>query len=60
MKIPTKSGSMRIFSIAHKYNDEWCVEAEFHGQIMIVHSGKSLYAVLRWASEHGYHDKSPV
>jgi hypothetical protein len=51
---------MRVFSEAHKHNDHWVVEAEWHGKIRIVHSGKNIYAVLRWATKHGYHEKSPA
>lgn len=47
---------MRIFSIAHKYNNHWNVETEGFGERRIVHSGRDLFAVLRWATEHGYYD----
>jgi hypothetical protein len=60
MRAPTSSNNMRVFSEAHKHNDHWVVEAEWHGKIRIVHSGKNIYAVLRWATKHGYHEKSPA
>lgn len=47
---------IRIFSESGRYNNDWNVEAMWHGKPRIVHAGKSIYKVLKWAKEHGYYE----